>query len=308
MALNKLVALAGGVGGAKLAAGLARVLPPGALTVIVNVGDDFQHYGLHISPDLDTVMYTLAGINNQETGWGLAGESWQMLAMLERYGQQPWFRLGDQDLATHLLRSYALQQGQSLTQITQQMAQALGITQHLLPATDARWATMVDTVELGTLPFQEYFVRQRWQPTVRQIWYDGDAAAAPTTTVLSALTSAEAVIICPSNPLLSIDPILSLGDMRKHLRNRQGPCVAVSPLLHGQAVKGPAQKLMQELGLEASTSGIARYYEGLIDGLVVDHGDAPTTGEFMETNILMPTPEAQTRLAQEVLQWIEVLR
>lgn len=303
MAVKNVVALAGGVGGAKLAHGLARCLPPGHLTVIVNVGDDFTHYGLHISPDLDTVMYTLAEIANPQTGWGLVDESWQMLGMLEKYGEPPWFRLGDRDIATHILRTHLLTQGETLTTIVRKMSQALQIDHTILPATNDHFATMVDTAEHGTLVFQHYFVRHRWQPTVTRIWYDGNATI--TDEAAYVLEKADAIVICPSNPILSIDPILSVGDMRDRLRLRRVPCVAVSPLIHGKAVKGPADKIMRELGVDASNTGIARYYDRLIDALVVDKGDAPQQGAYLETNILMLTPADRERLAREILQFLE---
>lgn len=305
MALNHVVALAGGVGGAKLAYGLAKILPVGSLTVIVNVGDDFQHYGLHISPDLDTVMYTLADIANPQTGWGLKDESWQMLGMLENYGETGWFRLGDQDIATHVLRTHLLQQGETLTIVVRKMSQALGIQQTLLPATNERFATMIDTLEYGTLPFQHYFVRYRWQPTVTKIWYDGNAAI--TGDILNALEKADAIVICPSNPILSIDPMLAIGDFRNRLLQRSIPCVAVSPLIGGKALKGPADKLMREMGYEPSNAGIWRYYAGLIDGLVVNQGEAVREGKTQETDILMSTPADRERLAHEVLSYAESL-
>lgn len=304
MALKHVVAFAGGVGGAKLADGLARLLPDHALTVIVNIGDDFERYGLHISPDLDTVTYTLGGVANSETGWGLAGESWQTLEMLHTYGEEPWFRLGDKDIATHLLRTSLLREGVTLTAITDRLRQALNIRQYIRPASDDRCATMVDTVEHGTLAFQEYFVRHRWQPTVRRVWYDGVEKAMPSLEVVAALENADAIIICPSNPVLSIDPILALGDVRSRLLNRRVPCVAVSPLIHGQAVKGPAPKIMQELGQAASTEGLLAFYNGLIDLLIVDHGDGQ--GQLTwETDILMPAPTDRERLARDVLVAIE---
>lgn len=304
MALKHVVALAGGVGGAKLADGLAQILPPEALTVIVNIGDDFEHYGLHISPDLDTVMYTLAEVANAETGWGLAGESWQMLDMLERYGETPWFRLGDRDLATHVLRSCMLKEGHTLTGVTRHLSKALGIQATMLPATNERVSTMLDTVEGETLAFQDYFVRQRWQPVIRRIWYNGGTSAKPSPEVIAALDQAEAIVICPSNPVLSIEPILILDDLRQRLKNHPAVRVAVSPLIQGQAVKGPAQKIMTELGLEASTAGLQKFYDGLIDGMVVDHGDALESGRFLETDIMMKTRADRARLAQEVLEWI----
>jgi len=305
MAIKNIVALAGGVGGAKLADGLARVLPAGALTVIVNIADDFRHYGLHISPDLDTVMYTLSEYANPTTGWGVRDESWNMLSMLETYGEQPWFRLGDRDLATHLLRTSALDRGETLTEITQKLAKGLGIQQTMLPACDQRFATMVDTVEHGTLGFQEYFVGHRWQPTVTKIWYDSDIHPTLTDATVTALEAADAVVICPSNPILSIDPILSIGNMRTRVQNRSVPCIAVSPLLNGKAVKGPAAKIMPELGHKASTQGILDFYEGIIDTLVVTHGDAPPQSKTYETTILMKTIDDRVSLAKDLLDYLE---
>jgi LPPG:FO 2-phospho-L-lactate transferase len=304
MALEHVVAFAGGVGGAKLADGLAQILPPGALTVIVNIGDDFEHYGLHISPDLDTVMYTLAEVANPETGWGLAGESWQMLGMMERYGEMPWFRLGDRDVATHLMRISMLKEGHTLTKVTKHLSKALGIQQTILPVSDKRLSTMIDTVEGETLAFQDYFVRQRWQPVVKRIWYNGGGNAEPSSEMLAALDQADAIVICPSNPVLSIEPMLIIGDLRQRLEKHKAIRVAVSPLIHGQAVKGPAQKIMTELGLDASTAGLQKFYRGLIDGMVVERGDALDSGSFLETDIMMKTRADRARLAREVLDWI----
>lgn len=297
-----IVALAGGVGGAKLADGLARVLPDGELTVIVNIGDDFRHLGLHISPDLDTVMYTLGDVANPDTGWGRENESWHMRDAMAKYGMKTWFNLGDRDLATHLLRTHWLAEGQNLTQITQQLSVALDISQTILPPSNDRFATMIDTETMGTLPFQEYFVKHRWQPKAARIWYDGRASAHLTDEVKSALEIAQAIIICPSNPILSIDPILAIGDMRQRILARQVPCIAVSPLLNGRAVKGPAAKILPELGYEASTEGILDFYGGVIDRLIVNHGDG--SGNTHETDILMNSPAARTRLAREVLDLV----
>jgi len=311
MSAKKVVALAGGVGGAKLVYGLAQMLPAGQLTIIGNVADDFTLYGLHISPDLDTVMYTLAGIANPETGWGIAGDSWQMLDMLKRYGEEGWFRLGDRDVATHLLRTYWLAQGVSLTEVTARLAEALGVRQHLLPVTDDPLATMVDTVEYGILPFQEYFVRRRWQPIARRVWFEGAETARMTSAVGQALAEADFVVICPSNPVLSIAPILAVGGVREALQQRAGRCVAVSPFIGGQAVKGPAAKLMPELGLDISVNGLWSFYEGLIDGLVVDVADTPQiVGEhktILVTYTLMKTDDDKVRLAKEILDWMEIL-
>ncbi len=316
MALNSshsqpnVIALAGGVGGAKLVDGLARCLPPGTLTVIVNTGDDFTRYGLAISPDLDTVMYTLAGLADPINGWGLAGDTRQMVGMLRRYGDDAWFGLGDMDLATHLLRTQALSSGKTLGELTAELSGALGLTSRLLPMTDDHVATMVETAERGTLAFQEYFVRYRWQPTVKRLWYDGAERSRPAPGVLDAMTHATVIIICPSNPLLSVEPILQVPGIRSALERRTAPCVAVSPIIGGQAVKGPAAKLMAELSMEVSPAGISAYYGSLIDGLVVDTADQEVAQRgamkhrVLVANTLMQSVNDRIRLAGEVLEWI----
>jgi LPPG:FO 2-phospho-L-lactate transferase len=305
----RIVALAGGVGGAKLAYGLARQLPPGALTIIVNTADDFRRYGLAISPDLDTVMYTLADLADPVQGWGLAGDTRQMVDMLRRYGDDPWFGLGDRDVATHILRTQALAEGKPLSQITAQLSSALGVTSRILPMTDDCVQTMVETAEQGILGFQEYFVHFRWQPVVTRLLYDGAAAARPAPGVLEAIQEATAIVICPSNPLLSVQPILQVSGIREVLAQRKAPCVAVSPIIGGQAVKGPAAKLMAELNLDATAEGVARYYGNLIDGLVVDHADrgAHIGPKILVTNSLMVTSEDRTRLAGKILGWVKSL-
>lgn len=305
MAIKRVVALAGGVGGAKLADGLARLLPDDHLSVIVNIGDDFEHYGLLVCPDLDTVMYTLSDQANPETGWGLRGETWHTLEMLETYGEKAWFRLGNRDLATHLMRHSLRSQGRTLTEITHHLSRALGIRQAILPASDERFPTLVETAEGGILGFQDYFVRHRWQPTVKRLWQEGTAS--PTPEALAALESADAIIICPSNPLLSLAPILALAGLREKLASRKVPCVAVSPLIGGRAVKGPADKLMAELGYEASNDGIYQFYTGLIDGLVVNKGERLGQGAYHEADILMQTPQDRQRLARDVLDYVEKL-
>lgn len=305
---TRVVALAGGVGGAKLAYGLAQILPPEHLTVVGNVGDDFELYGLHISPDLDTLMYTLAGVANPATGWGLADETWQILDMLRRYGEDAWFGLGDRDVATHLLRTAWLRQGMTLTDVTVRLSQALGVACRLLPVTDDWLATMVDTVEQGTLAFQEYFVRERWQPTVRRVWFRHGIQLRITSLVQAALREADVIVICPSNPVLSIGPMLAVPGLRGALEARTAACVAVSPFVGGKAVKGPADKLMGEMALDVSPNGLVRYYEGLLDGLVIDTGDPGKHGEgaipILETATLMETNDDRVRLAREVLSWV----
>jgi LPPG:FO 2-phospho-L-lactate transferase len=308
--LPRVVALAGGVGGAKLVDGLAHHLPPGDLAVIVNTGDDFRRYGLAISPDLDTVMYTLAGLAHPVNGWGLAGDTLQMIGMMGRYGDDAWFGLGDMDLATHLLRTQALAEGKTLSEVTAWLAGALGLTARLMPMSDDRVATMVETVEHGTLAFQEYFVRYGWQPTVTRLWYDGADRAHPAPGTLDALAQAATIVICPSNPLLSIEPILRVPGIRSALEQRTAPCVAVSPIIAGQAVKGPAAKLMTELSLDASSAGVSAYYGSLIDGLVVDSADRDVVIQQrrLVTNTLMRTFDDRVRLARDVLGWVESWR
>jgi len=302
------VAFAGGGGGAKLVYGLSCVLPPDQLTIIGNVADDFELYGLHISPDLDTVMYTLAGVANPATGWGVADDSWQMLDMLRRYGEEVWFRLGDRDLATHLLRTGWLAQGMSLTAITARLTQGLGCPHSLLPVTDDPLRTMVDTVEHGTLAFQEYFVRFRWQPTVQRVWFQGSDQAQATEQVRSALQAADIIVICPSNPVLSIAPLLAVQGVRDLLLARRGRCVAVSPFVGGKAVKGPADKLMRELNLDITPGGLIRYYEGLLDGLVVDEQALAADIPVLVTPTLMQSNEDKVRLADEILTWVGSFR
>jgi len=306
LALNtsfrSVVVLAGGVGGAKFADGVAQCVVPGALTVIVNTGDDFRRYGLAISPDLDTVMYTLSRLAHPVNGWGLDGDTTQMLEMLRRYGDDAWFGLGDKDVATHLLRTQWLADGLTLTEATRRLAQGLGIASTILPMSDDPAPTRVDTVEYGMLSFQEYFVKYRWQPTVKQVMID--SAARPTAAAVAAVEGAELILIAPSNPILSIEPLLTAG-FRGLITARQVPCIAISPIVNGQALKGPAAKLMIEMGLESSANGVARYYgkEKLIDGIVVQRGDRVDEICRLETDVVMHSVPDRARLAQEVLAW-----
>lgn len=308
----KLVALAGGVGGAKLAHGLARVASPGQLTVIVNTGDDFDLYGLHISPDLDTVMYTLGGVANRETGWGVADDTFNALEMVERYGREGWFHLGDRDLATHILRTEALGLGEPLSQITAKLASALGIASPILPMTDQTVSTMVSTAE-GQLAFQDYFVRRGWQVAVEGLHYAGIESAHPAPGVLEALSAADAIILCPSNPFLSIDPILGLAGVRRVLTDNP-PVVAVSPIVGGRAVKGPAAKMMAELGLEVSPLTVARHYADFLTGFVLDERDADAAASLnalvpnvLVTDTMMHSAEDRQRLAESILSFAQSL-
>lgn len=312
MALN-VVALAGGVGGAKLAHGLAQILPPEQLTIIVNVGDDFRHYGLYISPDLDTVMYTLAGLANPVTGWGIVDETWQAMAALKQYEEAIWFNLGDRDLATHLLRTHLLNQGLRLTEITQHLSQQLGIKPTILPATDDSLVTIVKTREKGTVGFQEYFVKYKWQPTVLDLIFEGSALMSGE--VQTALAGADVVIICPSNPLLSIAPIFAVAGLRDAVR--QLPCVVVSPLIAGHALKGPADKLMRELGYEPSAAGLAGFYADVADVLVIDEQDGDVQAAvhavvpnllLYQTNTVMQTFTDRQTLARRILSFVSEVR
>jgi LPPG:FO 2-phospho-L-lactate transferase len=309
MAIN-VVALAGGVGGAKMALGLARALPADRLTVVVNIGDDLEHYGLYICPDLDTVMYTLAGVVDPGKGWGVDGDTGHTLEMLRRYEAEAWFYLGDRDLATHLLRTERRRTGVRLTAITRELCRALGVGPAVLPVSDDRVATLVDTAEEGTLAFQEYFVRRRWEPAVKGLRYEGAEQSRLTPEVVAALDAADLVVFCPSNPVLSIDPMLAVGDMRERLEASGARRVAVSPIVGGAALKGPAAKLMAEMGMEVSPVGVAAHYRGLLNGFVFDVQDAAYEPRVralglrpLVTDTVMKHDADKQRLAEELLDW-----
>jgi LPPG:FO 2-phospho-L-lactate transferase len=294
------VALSGGVGGARFLDGLARALPPEALTAVVNTGDDFEHLGLYISPDLDTVMYTLAAIGDEERGWGLAGETFAAMAMVRRYGGPDWFGLGDRDLATHLLRTAAMRDGESLTAITARLCGAVGVRARVLPMADAPCRTMIETAHDGTLPFQDWFVRRRAQPAVRAVHFDGRPPPAPG--VLDALDASELVLIGPSNPYVSIDPILALDGVKEALARK--PVVAVSPIVGGRAVKGPLGGMIPELtGAPPTAGAIARHYGALLRGLVVERGDDRGIAGLAvrATETIMRSRDDRRRLAEETL-------
>jgi LPPG:FO 2-phospho-L-lactate transferase len=305
----KVVALAGGVGGAKLAAGLQSVLPAGDLSVVVNTADDFDLWGLHICPDLDTVMYTLAGIANPETGWGIAGESFETLNMLERYGEDTWFKLGDRDLATHLLRTARLRSGETLTEVTDELSRALGVESVMLPMTDDPVSTVLETPE-GWLEFQEYFVRRGQRDEVLAVELRGIEDAKPSAEVLAAISGADTIIFCPSNPVVSVGPILAVPGMREALTSSRAPKVAVSPIVGGRALKGPADKMLLSLGHEVSASGVAAMYSGLVDGMVVDSVDEEERAgiedigmRVLVTNSVMRDARDRARLARETLEF-----
>jgi LPPG:FO 2-phospho-L-lactate transferase len=309
----KVVALSGGIGGAKLALGLARVLPAGALTVIANTGDDFEHVGLSISPDLDTLMYTLAGLSNPVAGWGLRDETWTFMAALEKLGGAAWFRLGDGDLATHVERTRRLRRGDSLTRITDDFCRRLGIAARILPMSDDPVRTRVCTAQ-GWLDFQDYFVRLQCAPEVTGFEFADAPSARAQPDALTALVDPElrAVVICPSNPFISIDPILAVPGLRRALVDCAAPVVAVSPIIGGRAVKGPTAKMMNELGLECTAATVALRYRDFLDGYIVEPGDrAGQIGadvDVTEAGILMTTLEDREALARVVLAAADRIR
>jgi LPPG:FO 2-phospho-L-lactate transferase len=300
------VALSGGVGGAKLALGLSRVLPPGELLLIANTGDDFEHLGLAISPDIDTLTYVLAGLDDRKRGWGRRDETWAFMASLAALGGETWFQLGDRDLATHIERTRRLAAGESLSAITADFCRRLGIATRIVPMTDDRVRTRVRT-PVGWIDFQDYFVRQRCEPAVLDLRYDGAPEARLHPAAVAALrdVNLRAVIVCPSNPFISIEPILSVPGMREALKACPAPVVAVSPIVGGRAVKGPTAKMMSELGLPATAAAVARHYGDLIDGYVLDHADAACAAELgisaTMAHTLMATLKDRDRLAREVL-------
>ncbi len=307
MPFKRVVALAGGVGGARLAQGLAQCLADDALTVVVNTGDDFEWLGLTLCPDLDTMLYTLAGVEDRQHGWGIANDTTHALEALGRMGGPTWFRIGDRDLATHLRRTELLWRGESLTDATRQLADALGLRARVLPMTDDELRTRVMTAD-GELSFQDYFVRKSCEPRVAGFRFDGEETAQASEAVLEALRDAELVILCPSNPYVSLDPILSLPEVRERVRSRAA--LAVSPIIAGAAVKGPAAKMMRELGLEPCAREIGRHYAGTVRGLVIDTADAGDAAAVEALGLrvrvapsLMHGPPERRALAQAVLDF-----
>lgn len=310
----RVVALAGGVGGAKLADGLYRTLPPDHLTVVVNTADDLDLHGLRICPDLDTVLYTLAGLADPAQGWGIAGDTFATVDQLGRYGAPTWFRLGDRDLATHIQRTSRLRGGARLTQVTEELARALGVQARLLPMSDDPVATRVLTSD-GVLAFQDYFVRRHHSDTVVGLEFEGIDAAWITAEVEAAVTAAAAIVLCPSNPFVSIAPILAVPGMRDLLRRANAPVVAVSPIVGGQALRGPAAAMLQALGHEVSALGVARLYQGVVHGFVLDEADRELVAaiEALDMRALaaptvMQTPDDRQRLAQTVLTFVQEVR
>ncbi|MGN6695091.1 MAG: 2-phospho-L-lactate transferase [Aquihabitans sp.] len=304
--------LAGGVGAARMLSGIVQVVDPSQVTAIVNVGDDLELHGLRISPDLDTITYTLAGEINPETGWGLKGESWQAMDSVKRYGGISWFGLGDRDLGTHLYRTQRFAEGATLTEVTAEITDAWGLGLRLLPVTDDRLRTMVTLAEGDEagheIGFQEYFVQRQHGVPVSAVRFDGAEAAKPGPDVLEALADADRVVLAPSNPIVSIDPVLAVPGVREALVARRGDTVAVSPIIAGSALKGPADRLLAELGHEATVVGIARLYAPLAEALVIDQADADLAGAVAAEGIrpiladsIMRTPEIAADLARTVL-------
>ena len=303
---TSVLALAGGVGGAKLALGLSRVLPPGRLSIVVNTGDDEEFYGLHVSPDLDTVMYTLAGVSNRQAGWGLQGDTQVTLEALRGFGEDTWFGLGDRDLATHLRRTAMLRRGCSLSEVTASLCRALGVTHAVAPMTDGPVRTKVLT-QYGELAFQEYFVKQRCEPPVTGLRFEGADNSEPSTAFREALSAAHALVFCPSNPFLSVAPILAVPGIRPAIEGFSGTRIAVSPIVGGKALRGPAAKMLAELGHDVSALGVARSYLGLCDVFVVDKTDrvlAPKIEalgmDVCVTDTVMSDDADKVRLAERV--------
>ena len=301
---GSVLALAGGVGGAKLALGLSKVLPADELTIVVNTGDDTIFHGLHVSPDLDTVMYALAGLTNTETGWGVVGDTFSSLSQLKRFGSPVWFNLGDKDLATHIRRTELLGNGSTLSEATRFLCASLEISSRIVPMTDDPVHTMVETPD-GILPFQTYFVREQCRPVTLAIRYEGVKDARPSPGFLESLETASHLIICPSNPFLSVDPILALPGVRQRLERFAGRRLAVSPIVGGEAVRGPAGKLMEELGHEVSCVGVARYYQDLCDIFIIDEVDEGCMGDIEALGMkvyaaptIMNNDEEKERLAK----------
>jgi len=310
------VALSGGVGGAKLALGLSRILAPAQLDIIVNTGDDFEHLGLMICPDLDTLTYTLAGLNNTETGWGRAGETWTFMTSLRALGGESWFQLGDGDLAIHVERTRRLAAGEPLSRVTAELTARLGIEFSVIPMSDEPVRTFVETAA-GALAFQHYFVRDQCAPEVTGFEFRGAKTATPSPMALGALAdpALDAVVICPSNPFISIDPILAVPGLRGAIEDAAAPVIAVSPIVGGKAIKGPTAKMMLELGVTQSAASVARHYDGLIDGFVLDSEDAASGDEIralgldvLTTNTVMQSIEDRVSLAANVLEFATKLR
>jgi LPPG:FO 2-phospho-L-lactate transferase len=303
----KVVVLSGGVGGARFLRGLVDVIEPSSVTVIGNVGDDVEVLGLHVSPDLDSIAYALAGVADEERGWGRADETWEAMEVVSALGGETWFRLGDRDLGVHLVRTQALRSGEPLSAVTGKLAGALGVDVKLLPATDDALRTWIDT-PAGSFPFQEWFVARQHRDEVDRVRFDGEATATPAPGVLHALAEAQLIVIAPSNPFISIWPILAVGAVRAALERRRVPCVAVSPLVGGQALKGPADTMLERLAGGTEPARVATCYQGLVDVLVIDEADAEGAAAVEAQGVrcvvaqtVMRDADARRRLAEAVL-------
>ncbi len=305
--VGSVLALSGGVGGAKLSLGLDRILPAGDLHVLANTGDDFEHLGLAISPDIDTLLYTLSGRANQDLGWGLAGESWNTMDALAQLGGDTWFRLGDRDIATHLWRTSRLAEGAGLADVTQELAGSMGISSHIHPMSDQAVRTTVHSDE-GSLPFQHYFVRRQCEPAVTGFSFDGLDRAQPNARVMALLESGQLshIVVCPSNPFVSIDPILQLPGVWHALRNAQAAVTMVSPIVAGMAIKGPAAKMMAELAVPVTALGVAKHYAerypGLVDHFLIDESDATLAGEISELGMRVHTAPTIMKTLEDKIQ------
>lgn len=316
MSTPKILAISGGVGGAKLALGLSHVLSPERLMIVANTGDDFEHLGLRISPDLDTVMYTLADMSNKDQGWGLAGETWNFLDALERLGGETWFRLGDRDMATHIMRTRKMAQGETLSEVTRYFCRQLGVAHSLVPMTDDDVQTVVHTRSGETLAFQHYFVRDRCEPEVTGFDFHKIESARPAPEFSATLEDRNlgGIVICPSNPFVSVDPVLGLPGVMEAVKRSRAPVIAVSPIVGGQAIKGPAAKMMSELGMPQSALAVAKHYEDRIDGLVLDQQDVALKDSIeamgiatISTNTVMVTLDDRIALADDILQFAKEL-
>ena len=304
---SKVLALAGGVGGAKLALGLRDILDEESLAIVVNTGDDEEFFGLHVSPDLDTVMYTLGGISNPDTGWGISGETFRSLNRLRQYGADTWFNLGDLDMATHIRRTQLLGQGNTLSEVTNSLCSSLGITHSIFPMTDDTLKTVVIT-EISEMSFQEYFVKNRCDPRVVSLRFDSPSECSPSPGFVTALNESDLLVFCPSNPFLSVDPILAVPGVRKKIENFRGARIAVSPIVGGEAIKGPAGKILRELGHEVSCVGVAKRYVDLCDVFIIDNVDADLASTIEKlgmrvvvTNTIMNNDQEKRTLAREIL-------
>ena len=308
--MNKVLALAGGVGGAKLVLGLSKILKPEELSIVVNTADDDMFHGLHVSPDVDTVIYALAGLTNKTTGWGVDGDSFRTLSALKRLGDETWFQLGDLDLATHIKRTSMLRAGKSLSEATQHLAKNLGILHDVIPMSDDSVKTKAIT-KSEELDFQDYFVRRKCEPAIQEIKFEGISTAKPSQQFIDAISQAETIIICPSNPIVSIAPIIELPGIKELISNFKGKRIAVSPIIGKQALKGPAAKMMMELNEDVSSIGVAKRYIGICDWFVIDKADTEEASEIEKlgmnvhiTSTIMNSDEEKINLANKILSLI----